>query len=125
MNDGDCCNCRGKHETADCKRRSLRRCPAHSATAGFCEEVIYRGYLQKQFHAFSRSVAFALLAQALCFGVVHIYQGYKNVIVVSVLGLLYGALAQWRGNLRSAILAHAWSNMFEGYFKFLLPISLR
>ncbi len=94
---------------------------ATSATAGFCEEVIYRGYLQKQFYAFSGNVGFALLAQALFFGVSHIYQGARSVVVVSVLGLLYGALAQWQRNLRSAMLSHAWSDMFEGYFKHLLP----
>src|SRR5215472_8297206 len=32
-----------------------------SVTAGFCEEVLYRGYLQRQFYAFTGSVVAAVL----------------------------------------------------------------
>ena len=93
---------------------------AASLTAGFCEEVIFRGYLQKQFFALTSSVAFAVAAQALLFGVGHIYQGYKAVGVVSILGVLYGALAQWRASLLPGMLSHAWSDIFEGYVKHVL-----
>lgn len=88
-------------------------------SAGFCEEVVYRGYLQKQIQALSSSIPFAILAQGLIFGVSHIYQGYKSVIVISVLGIEYGLLAWNRRNLRSAMLSHAWSDMVAGYLKFL------
>jgi len=90
-----------------------------SATAGFCEETIYRGYLQKQFHALTGSVTFALLTQAFLFGIGHVYQGYKPVVVIFVLGFQYGMLAHWQRNLRSAILSHAWSDMVAGYLKYL------
>ena len=69
---------------------------ATSITAGICEEMAFRGYLQKQFHALAGSVAMAVLAQGLVFGLFHAYQGWKNVIVISVLGVLYGILAAWR-----------------------------
>ena len=88
-------------------------------SAGFCEEVVYRGYLQKQIEALSNSALVAVLAQGLVFGVSHIYQGYKPVIVISVLGIEYGLLAWNRRNLRSAMLSHAWSDMVAGYLKFL------
>ena len=94
---------------------------ALSLTAGFCEEVVFRGYLQKQFHVLTGSALAALLIQALIFGGLHIYQGLKPTVVISVLGLLYGLLALQRGNLRAAMLSHAWSDLFEGYFKFVLP----
>jgi len=42
---------------------------ATSITAGICEEMAFRGYLQRQFHALSGSVALAVLAQGLVFGV--------------------------------------------------------
>ncbi len=92
---------------------------AVSATAGFCEEILYRGYFQQQVRAITGSASLAVLAQALLFGLGHTYQGWKPVLVIIVLGLLYGLLAHWRRNLRPGMLAHAWSDMFEGYFKFL------
>ena len=53
---------------------------ALSASAGFCEEIVYRGYLQRQVRAFSGSRALAVPGQALVFGVGHAYQGWKNVV---------------------------------------------
>lgn len=44
-------------------------------TAGFCEEVIYRGYLQRQFSALTHSAAGGIVLQALTFGAGHKYQG--------------------------------------------------
>jgi membrane protease YdiL (CAAX protease family) len=85
-----------------------------SLTAGFCEEVVFRGYLQKQLQAMTGSAAIAVLGQALFFGVAHGYQGVKNVIVIAVLGLLYGLLALGRRNLRPGMIAHAWSDISGG-----------
>ncbi len=85
-----------------------------SASAGFCEEVVFRGYFQKQFQALTGSAAVAVLAQAVVFGVGHAYQGFKQVVVITMLGLLYGLLAAWRKTLRPGILAHAWSDVFSG-----------
>ncbi|HKH97487.1 MAG TPA: CPBP family intramembrane glutamic endopeptidase [Candidatus Sulfotelmatobacter sp.] len=93
---------------------------AVSITAGFCEEIAFRGYLQRQFHALSGSIAVAVLAQALVFGLAHGYQGWKSVIVIIVLGALYGALAAWRRNLRACIVAHAWSDIWEGWLKMVI-----
>jgi membrane protease YdiL (CAAX protease family) len=92
---------------------------ALSVTAGFCEEIMYRGYFQQQVRAITGSAAVAIVAQALLFGLGHTYQGWKPVLVISVLGLLYGLLAHWRRNLRANMIAHAWSDIFEGYVKFL------
>jgi membrane protease YdiL (CAAX protease family) len=51
---------------------------AVSVTAGFCEEIQCRGYLQRQFHALSGNVVTAVLGQALVFGLIHSYQGWKR-----------------------------------------------
>ena len=88
-----------------------------SITAGFCEEIQSRGYLQQQFHALSGSIVAAVLGQGLLFGIMHSYQGWKQVIVISVLGVLYGVLAAWRRNLRANMIAHAWSDIWEGWLK--------
>ena len=89
-------------------------------TAGFCEELIFRGYLQRQLLAVCGNVVVAVLGQGLIFGLVHSYQGWKAVTVIAVLGVLYGTLAAARHNLRANILAHAWSDIFEGWLKFLM-----
>ena len=91
-----------------------------SITAGFCEELQTRGYLQRQFHALTGSVVAAVIGQGFLFGLMHSYQGWKQVIVISALGVLYGALAAWRRNLRANIIAHAWSDVWEGWLKQLI-----
>ena len=91
-----------------------------SITAGVCEELAFRGYLQRQFHAMSGNIVVAVVAQAVVFGVAHAYQGWKSVIVISVLGMLYGALVAWRGNVRASALAHAWGDVWEGWLKFVI-----
>ena len=93
---------------------------ATSVTAGVCEEMAFRGYVQRQFHALTGSVAVAVLGQGLVFGLFHFYQGWKNVIVISVLGILFGVLAAWRRNLRANIIVHAWSDIWEGWLKFVV-----
>lgn len=93
-----------------------------SVTAGFCEELQSRGYLQRQFYALSGNIVVAVLGQAVLFGLMHSYQGWKQVIVISVLGVLYGALAAWRRNLRANMIAHAWSDIWEGWLRQLLSI---
>ena len=87
---------------------------ALSASAGVCEEIVFRGYLQRQFQAFTRSVALAVTLQALVFGAGHGYQGAKQVVVICVLGALYGVLAVWRKNLRPGIIAHTLSDVVGG-----------
>jgi hypothetical protein len=93
---------------------------ATSVTAGFCEEMAFRGYLQRQFNALSGNVVVGVLAQGLVFGLIHSYQGWRNVVVISVLGALYGAMAAWRGNLRVNIVAHAWTDVWEGWLKIVV-----
>lgn len=89
-------------------------------TAGICEEMAFRGYLQRQFHALTGNVAWAVVLQALVFGIAHGYQGWRNVVVIGVLGILYGALAALRKNLRANMIAHAWSDVWEGWLKFVV-----
>jgi len=93
---------------------------AVSVTAGICEELAFRGFLQRQFHALSGNIVVAVLAQGLVFGLFHSYQGWRNVVVISVLGALYGALAAWRRNVRANIVVHTWGDVWEGWLKFVV-----
>jgi membrane protease YdiL (CAAX protease family) len=84
------------------------------ATAGFCEETIFRGYLQKQFIAWSGSAVAGVLASAVVFGACHAYQGVKPAIVITVYGLMFGILAQVRKSMRPGMMAHAWHDTVSG-----------
>ncbi|HZI88823.1 MAG TPA: type II CAAX endopeptidase family protein [Candidatus Polarisedimenticolia bacterium] len=89
---------------------------ALSLTAGFCEEVVFRGYLQKQFTALTGSAVLGLVIQAVIFGVSHGYQGLRNMILITIYGAVFGALALWRKSLKPGIVLHAWTDIFSGIF---------
>jgi membrane protease YdiL (CAAX protease family) len=91
-----------------------------SITAGICEELAFRGFLQRQLHALTGNTVLAVLAQGLVFGLFHAYQGWKNVVVISLLGVLFGALAAWRRNLRANVLVHAWADIWGGWLQLVI-----
>jgi len=81
-------------------------------SAGFCEELAFRGYLQQQFQAITGSATWAVLIQALVFGLGHLYEGVGPVARIMLYGILFGLLALWRKSLRPGMIAHAWSDIF-------------
>ena len=81
-------------------------------SAGFCEELVFRGYLQRQFQAVTGNAGLAVLFQAIVFGVGHLYEGIAPVGLITLYGVLYGLLAVWRKSLRPGMIAHAWSDIF-------------
>jgi membrane protease YdiL (CAAX protease family) len=85
-----------------------------SLTAGICEELIFRGYFQRQFIAWTGNVAAGVLLSAAAFGAGHIYQGGRSAIVIAVYGLLFGILAETRKSLRPGMMTHAWHDGFAG-----------
>jgi uncharacterized protein len=85
-----------------------------AACAGFCEELVFRGYLQRQFLAWTGSVTVAVALQALVFGSAHLYQGLKAVVVISVYGALFGALAAMRKSLRPGMMQHFGQDAVSG-----------
>ena len=80
---------------------------ALAVTAGICEETIYRGYLQRQFVAFTKSVPAGILVSAALFGAGHLYQGIGGALSIAVLGALAGALAHWCKSVRPGMIAHS------------------
>ena len=94
---------------------------ALAVTAGICEETIFRGYLQRQFVAWTRSAPAGVILSAMLFGAGHIYQGPKATVVIGVYGLMFGILAEARQNLRPGIITHAWHDAITGLVIRLLP----
>jgi len=85
-----------------------------AVAAGFCEELVFRGYLQKQFHAISGSAALAIALQAVVFGAAHSYQGASGAVTITVYGALFGILAEYRKSLRPGMIQHAMQDSFAG-----------
>ena len=92
---------------------------ALSISAGFCEELVFRGYLQRQFAALTGSRVIGLLLQAALFGVSHGYQGVAATVKITLFGIVYGSLALWRRSLRPGMIAHAWSDIWAGWLGLL------
>lgn len=88
--------------------------------AGFCEEFVFRGYLQRQFLALTGRVDIAIALQALVFGIGHMYQGMKGVITIAIYGAMFGILAAVRKSLRPGMIQHASQDIFSGLIGGLL-----
>ena len=83
--------------------------------AGIAEEVVFRGYLYRQFTAWARgAVAVGVILSSLFFGAAHGYQGARNMVLLAVFGALFCLLALFRRSLRPGIFAHAWHDLFTG-----------
>ncbi|MGB8475078.1 MAG: CPBP family intramembrane glutamic endopeptidase [Candidatus Acidiferrum sp.] len=95
---------------------------ALAVTAGICEETIFRGYLQRQFVAWTRSAPVGVLLSAVLFGAGHIYQGAKATVVIAVYGLMFGILAEVRQNLRPGMMVHAWHDTITGLIVRFVPV---
>ncbi|MGB8439361.1 MAG: type II CAAX endopeptidase family protein [Candidatus Acidiferrales bacterium] len=85
-----------------------------SISAGICEETIFRGYLQRQFIAFTKNVPAGIALAAVAFGSAHAHQGLRMVILISLFGAMFGILAYWRGSVRPGMIAHAWQDSLSG-----------
>lgn len=88
-----------------------------AATAGFCEEVMFRGYFMTQLRAWTSSAIVAVVAQAIVFGAAHAYQGGRLIWVIMTYGLLFGILAWWRRSLRPGMMAHAMQDTLSGLIR--------
>ena len=87
---------------------------ALSITAGICEETIFRGYLQRQFMALTKSAPVGILLSAATFGAAHAYQGSRMMILIALYGAMFGILAYWRGTVRPGMISHAWQDSLNG-----------
>lgn len=85
-------------------------------TAGVCEELVYRGYLQRQLWSLTKSSTSAILLQAAIFGSAHIYQGWKPAIVTAIYGAVFGLLAAWRRSIIPGMIAHSAIDLIGGLF---------
>jgi uncharacterized protein len=89
--------------------------------AGFVEETVFRGYLQRQFTAWAKgAVAAGVAGSALLFGSAHGYQGARSMVLLCVFGVLFSLLALFRRSLRAGMIAHSWQDICAGLLLALL-----
>jgi uncharacterized protein len=88
-----------------------------AATAGFAEELIFRGFLTWQFKTWTNSTTLAILMQGLLFGLAHGYY-FRDMLSVAIYGCLLGVLAWWRKSLRPGMLAHGLEDGVFGLLAF-------
>jgi hypothetical protein len=91
---------------------------AMSATAGFCEEFIFRGYLMRQFSAWTRSRAWGIVLQAVAFGLAHGYYNKGVMVIIGIEGVALGLFTNWRKSLRPGMLAHGLQDSIGGIVAF-------
>lgn len=83
-------------------------------TAGFCEEILFRGFLLHYLHVFPwrLNLALALLISSLMFGLNHLYGGIRNGLLAgTVAGFLIGLLFVLTGNLLLPMVLHALTDL--------------
>lgn len=77
-----------------------------AALVGFSEELVYRGYLQRQLSTLSGLLPFGIVAQALLFGIAHGEQGAWAVARFALYAIALGSVAAARRSLLPSILCH-------------------
>ncbi len=98
---------------------------ALSVSAGFCEEYVFRGYLQEQCRRMTGSAAAAVMIQAFFFGAGHGYQGWAPMLTIFFIGLLFGGIVAWRKSLAPTMITHGVMDTIGGVVSFLGRVTHR
>jgi uncharacterized protein len=84
-------------------------------TAGFTEEAIFRGYLQRQLLALTGNPVIAIAGQAAIFSLGHGFTlPVYDLAAKFIAGILFGAIAFRRKSLLPGMLGHAAQDCFAG-----------
>ena len=93
------------------------------ATVALCEELIYRGFVQRVFQDWSRgSVIAAVIGSAAFFALAHLYQGRRGLVSTLAIGIIFSAIRAWTGSLLPCVVAHFVADITVGM---LAPSRLR
>ncbi|MGH1435810.1 MAG: CPBP family intramembrane glutamic endopeptidase [Lewinella sp.] len=86
-------------------------------TAGICEEFIFRGYFIRYFQCLlgsEETYTLAILLPALIFGVVHFYQGWRAVVKITAMAIMFGYVFVHTGSLWVLMMVHAVIDLLGG-----------
>jgi membrane protease YdiL (CAAX protease family) len=87
---------------------------ALSLTAGLCEELLFRGYLQWYVGSWLEAWPAALVVSAL-FGLGHLYQGPRGILKTGMAGLFFAAVTLFAGSIWPAAALHALLDAHSGH----------
>jgi uncharacterized protein len=85
-------------------------------TVAFCEEWIYRGFVQRMFRDWGSTAVAGIVGSALLFAGAHLYQGRRGVLSTFSVGLIFSAVRWWTGSLIPSMAAHFAADLAAGYF---------
>lgn len=84
-------------------------------TVAICEELIYRGFVQRVFQDWSRGAVLAgVFGSAVYFAVAHLYQGRRGLASTFVVGLIFAGTRAWTASLLPPIAAHFVADLTVG-----------
>jgi membrane protease YdiL (CAAX protease family) len=88
--------------------------------AGFCEEIVFRGFFFKQFETWfgsSKGIKVTMvIIGSLLFGIPHIYQGFHGTMNSIVIGAIYGMVFFMnKKNLWLVMISHATYDLLATY----------
>ena len=91
---------------------------------GFCEEIIYRGYVLKRFAAIfgdtTKAWLLAAVTASIVFGFAHNYQGLSGIMSTGIIALLFGLIFLLnKNNLMVLVFTHGIYNMIAITFIYL------
>lgn len=86
------------------------------ALGGFCEEILFRGYVVKRlaiiFGDTNRSWLLSAIIASIAFGFVHAYQGTAGILTTAIIGFTFALIFMYnRNNLMRSILCRGIYNM--------------
>ena len=89
-----------------------------SFTAGFCEEIAFRGYLMSRLRLLMKNNTWLVptAISAVAFGICHAYQGWPGFIVITVYGVMFSLLYIRTGRLWPCIIAHFFQDFGALFF---------
>lgn len=76
-------------------------------TVALCEELIYRGFVQRVLQDWTRGAVLAgVVGSAIYFAIAHLYQGRRGLASTFFVGLIFAGVRAWTGSLLPSISAH-------------------
>ncbi len=85
------------------------------STVALCEELIYRGFVQRVFQDLSGGTVFVgIVVSSAFFAVAHVYQGRRGLISTFIVGALFAAIRAWTGSIVPSACAHFVADLSVG-----------
>ncbi|HXW54933.1 MAG TPA: CPBP family intramembrane glutamic endopeptidase [Candidatus Cybelea sp.] len=80
---------------------------ALTVTVALCEELIYRGFVQRVLEDSAGGAVLAgVFGSAALFALAHLYQGRRGLVSTFIVGIIFASIRSWTGSLVPTAAAH-------------------